>query len=301
MVDRKPNFFIVGAPKCGTTALYEYLNTHPNIFLPKVKEPYYFYTHKDKMRYAMHSMEEYLKLYEPAPGIITSFGDASVFYLMDHPSHQRIKAFNSEARIIVMVRNPLDMAYALHSQYIFEGWEDVHDFETAWRLQIARESGDGIPKPCPDRSLLQYRNVCLNGLHISKLLETFPTERVLVVVFDDFISDTLAVYKKVLDFMGEPFDGRTSFPPVNESRFWKHQSLLTILETVKGPWMKIKQMAGIQETGAWAFIKSIMTEKRARKKLPREFREVLLAEFSADISKLENITRRDLSTWKKIN
>ena len=92
----------------------------------------------------------------------------------------------------------------------------------------------------------------MNGKHIQNLLKVFPKEQVMIIIFDDFIGDTLAVYKKALEFLGAPDDGRTHFPSANESRFWKHPLLPGILDMMKRPWAKFKKLVGVQETGLWA-------------------------------------------------
>ncbi|MDH5756091.1 MAG: sulfotransferase [Nitrospinota bacterium] len=299
MKAKSPNFFIAGAPKCGTTALHEYLKTHPSIFMPEIKEPYYFYSHKDKLPLATHTAEEYSRIYHDAQEEATLLGDSSVLYLMDYQSHIRIRDFCKESRIITMVRNPLDMAYALHGQYLLAGWEDISDFQTAWNKQELRNSNDKLPAQCPHSSVLQYRDVCMNGRHITKLLETFPKEQVMVVIFDDFLSDTLGIYKKVLEFLGAPYDGRTNFPPVNESRLWRHQGVATLLNSLKQPWAKIKKVLNIERTGIWNLSKDILAAKGKRRALSTEFKKELLSGFIDDISTIERITNRDLSKWKK--
>src|SRR5690349_11034979 len=143
-VSGKPNFFIVGAPKCGTTALYEYLRHHPNIFLPKVKEPHFFAT--DLGAYpSVKTMDQYLGLFHDSNEAQVRIGEASVYYLRSDTALPKIREFNPAAHIIAMFRNPVEMVHALHSQLLYVGIEDVPDFEAAWRLQDPRSRGLHIP------------------------------------------------------------------------------------------------------------------------------------------------------------
>src|SRR5580698_1501830 len=102
----KPNFFIVGAPKSGTTSLYDYLKEHPQVFLPK-KELYYF-CYDLTFRTPPISENIYLKYYTDANNQ-KAVGDASVYYLLSPGAAKKIKDFNPEAKIIVMLRNPIQM------------------------------------------------------------------------------------------------------------------------------------------------------------------------------------------------
>ena len=204
-----PNFFIVGAPKCGTTALYDYLRTHPDIFLTLRKEVHYF----SSVRYpnAINSLPEYMRLFAKCPETATAIGEASTSYLHDIEALRKIQQFNKEARIIIMLRNPVDMAHSYHQQMILQLWDDVKDFETAWRLQNTRLNGSNIPTTCVTPHLLQYERICSLGKQVEAALEIFPRNQVKVIIFDDFVKSTLDVYKETLSFLGLTYDGRRSF------------------------------------------------------------------------------------------
>ena len=113
----RPDFFIVGAPKCGTTALYEYLRQHPAVFMPFHKEPLFFGDDLTR-RYGRLTLHDYMRLFKDAkPG--QRVGEASAWYLYSRSAAAEIKAYAPDAQIIVMVRNPVDMMYAEHSQVLF--------------------------------------------------------------------------------------------------------------------------------------------------------------------------------------
>src|SRR5438093_1590857 len=111
---RLPTFFIVGAPRCGTTALYTYLRQHPDLFLPENKEPHFFGSdlyHPGFVR----NLDEYLSLFLEA-GNKKRAGEASVWYLYSRNAAAEIMAFCPSARIIAMLRNPVDMMYSNYCQ-----------------------------------------------------------------------------------------------------------------------------------------------------------------------------------------
>ena len=151
----KPNFFIIGAPKCGTTALSEYLREHPNIYMCTPKEPHYFDYDFEQYR-EVETLDEYLGLFEAATTEHIAIGEASACYLYSSVALEDIYQFAPQAKIIVMLRNPVDLAYSYHSQLLYASDENVPDFEQAWRLQDIRREGKKIPPRCRDSALLQY-------------------------------------------------------------------------------------------------------------------------------------------------
>ncbi|NJL34400.1 MAG: sulfotransferase domain-containing protein [Chloroflexaceae bacterium] len=147
----KPDFFIVGAPKCGTTAMTDYLNQHPDVFVPVVKEPDFFGSDLTGRRYTTN-LHTYLALFEPGRGKLC--GEGSTAYIISKQAAQEIYNFNPEAKIIIMIRNPVDMLYSLHNQVVYTGDESIHDFALALaaepnasRVNIFRMGVDSL-NPC---------------------------------------------------------------------------------------------------------------------------------------------------------
>ena len=112
----KPNLFIVGAPKCGTTFLYHYLKQHPEIYFPDFKEPHFFGSDLIRKNGAYDlSLNNYKSLFNSDKKII---GEASTFYIFSKNAAKEIYDFNPDAKIIIMLRNLVDLAYSLHSQLL---------------------------------------------------------------------------------------------------------------------------------------------------------------------------------------
>src|SRR5919106_4688265 len=110
---RFPDFFIVGAPKCGTTSLASYLDAHPQIFMSPVKEPKYFFFDAPELR-VIDRLESYQRLFARAePDQLC--GEASTAYLFSKAAVPAILEANPAAKIIAMVRNPLEMVVSYHS------------------------------------------------------------------------------------------------------------------------------------------------------------------------------------------
>ena len=165
---KKPNFFILGAPKCGTTSLAHWLALHPQIFVSPVKEPFYFNT--DDQARVRFSFREYEALFAGAGAEHVAVGEASTWYLHSAVAVTAILNYSDRPKFIVMVRNPVEMAYSLHEQEIFSGQENEPIFRKAWSLQGQREKGRSIPKGCIEPKRLQYGWELSLGTHLQRVL-----------------------------------------------------------------------------------------------------------------------------------
>lgn len=218
----RPNLFIVGAPKCGTTAWHAYLKTHPDIFFSDVKEPGYFGTDLPGMRFVA-SRNEYERLFARA-GAARMVGEASATYLYSAAAAQAIAAYSPEARVLIFLREREDFLPSLHHQLLYRFVESITDFETAWRLSGNRPA-DTIPRTCREPRLLDYRAFGRFGEQVERYLRVFPAEQVRVFRFEQWTADSRRTYLEILDFLGLDDDGRTDFPPVNEARGYKYKWL----------------------------------------------------------------------------
>jgi hypothetical protein len=298
----KPNFFIVGAPKCGTTALYAYLRHHPNIFMSAVKEPHFFA--KDLGTYPrIKTLEDYTRLFDGSTEQHLRVGEASVYYLRSEVAPANIHAFNPEAKVVAMFRNPVEMVHSFHSQLLDWSEENEPDFETAWRLQERRRRGLDLPPRSRGAFLVQYEEVARFGSQTKRLLSIFPRDQVKLILYDDFTASPAAVYQDTLDFLGVPHDGRTEFPRINENKrariAWLrrlYRKPPTVLrDVVRG----LKQAGGAEEiTELQKKIVELNTVKERRPPLSPELRGELVETFREEVALLSRLLNRDLSHWK---
>src|SRR5215470_2841180 len=135
----QPDFCIAGAAKCGTTALFEYLAGHPQVFMPRMKEPKFFCADL-KTTGGVYTLADYRALFAAAPAHCLT-GEASTLYLYSTVAIERLMAHNPDAKIIVMLRYPVDAAHSLHAAAWSHWHENMESFEEAWRLQRARLAG----------------------------------------------------------------------------------------------------------------------------------------------------------------
>jgi hypothetical protein len=300
MMQKRPNFFIVGAPKSGTTALYEYLRHHPGIFMPEKKEPHYFAT--DFVHFPrIQEEEEYLQLFSGCSDTHSAVGEASAAYLFSDTAVKNIYAFNPGAKIIAMLRNPVDLVYSMHAQALYNFNEDEPDFEKAWALQGERQQGRHIPPGCRAGQLLQYQALGSLGEQVKRLYSIFPRSQVLIIFFDDFLADTRSAYEEVLKFLELPTDGRTNFDPVNISKTHKSKILGWLTQTPPKPVISIvrflRKRLGIDIYRPLAWARRLNDRAAGREPLDPEFRDHLQEVFRDDIRLLEEQTGKNLDHW----
>lgn len=293
-----PNFFIIGAPKCGTTALSEYLRSNPSIFMSTPKEPHFF---ADDMKpYACcDNMDDYLGLFCNVKENQKIIGEASVLYMYSENAVKNIYKYNPKARIIIMIRNLVDFIYSYHNQLFINTDENVKNFETAWYLQKDRIKGNSIPKTCRIPKLLKYKEIMKFSSQIENVYRYFPKDQVHIIFMDDFKNNTKNAYKEVLDFLNVEYDNKTDFPVINENRFYRSQKLALLkkssfMQSVR----KIKEKLGLEKVEMMKWFYKLNIVKKKRNPLNKDFRDELLSFAIPEIEKLEKILDKDLSHWK---
>lgn len=200
--NRGPDFFIVGAPKSGTSAMHQYLRQHPALYLPDRKDVPFFGSDLDHtVPGAPASLAEYLSWFSDAPRNVR-LGDSCTLYMQSRRAAEEIARWRPEASIIVMVRDPVDLMVSLHSQNVWMTEEDILDFETAVMAEDERRAGRRIPALCNFPAGLWYRDVAALGDQLARYFAAFPRENVHVVVFDEFRRNTQQAVGRTLEFLG---------------------------------------------------------------------------------------------------
>jgi hypothetical protein len=296
---RQPDFFIVGAPKCGTTALSEYLRGHEAVFVSTPKEPHYFCEDFDYYyRPGERSLEHYLRLFDDAGPRHRAVGEASVWYLYSEAAVPAILEFAPFARIIAMVRDPVEMVPSLHSQMRYAMDEDVADVEEAWRLQEARAAGRAIPPSCRVPEFLQYGRACMLGAQVERLMSRVPPEQLRVIVLDDMRDDPRGVYTDTLRFLGVPDDGRTDFPRVNANKVHRAGALARLTQRPPRVLVKaaegVKRVTGRERLGVLQRVRDRNRSVEARTAPSPEFLAELREFYADDVALLGRLLGRDL-------
>jgi hypothetical protein len=209
---RVPDFFIVGHSKSGTTALYEMLRRHPQLFLPEVKEPMFFARNTPSSVEARHktfeqtgirteTLDDYLSLFSSASPD-QRMGEASTFYLWSHDAPGRIAELQPEARIIAILREPASFLRSLHLQMLQNHAEVEKDLAKAIALEGPRREGKQIPTHAYWPQALMYTTERVRYLdQLRRFHSVFPPEHVLVIIYDDFRRENEATVRRVLRFL----------------------------------------------------------------------------------------------------
>lgn len=300
---RKPTFFVIGAPKCGTSALCYYLSQHRSVFFSVPKEPAFWCDEDPLLRRQTRvtTIDAYLQLFSGAGAAHLAVGEGSTAYLSSRSAVANIVQFNSDARFIIMLRNPVEMAPAWHRELLFNLDEDLDDFEEAWNLQESRRHGNDIPRGCRSARFLQYGEMGMYSSQVERCMATAAPGRVMIVLFDDFVAHTQDVYRQALRFLELPDDGRAEFPRVREAQVHRFRLLARLLlkppAAVASPIAWIRRAAERNECSLPGLMSKLVRVKRPRKPLRPEFAEELRRYFQSDIERLALLIKRDLSHW----
>lgn len=296
-----PNLFIVGAPRTGTTSLYNYLGGHPDIYMPPFKEPHFFArvelggsatTPFFKSLMAFRNEQDYLQLFDRA-GTKPVVGEASAHYLFDQLAPLRIHEKVPDAKIIMCLRDPVQRAYSHHSLATQVGIERKPFYE-ALVEDYAR----------PTKVVGQARLYVESGLYyeqVKRYLGVFGFDRVHIYLYEDFASDTVGVVRDVCEFLELPFyDGRffdprktynTSGPPRYAiiRMLWASQSLRSLYRIL----IERRARRFLKEARRTLFHSS----KAPKPAMDQRARDFLHTLYAGDIVKLQDLIGRDLGAW----
>lgn len=217
-----PTFFVIGHPKCGTTAMYHALRAHPSIFMPKFKEPEFF-AEDLRPRFeppgggrGPQTLESYLALFSGArPEQVV--GEASPGYLRSHVALTRIAEFNPNARLIAILREPASLLNSLYLQARLSHNETAPDLRQALALEPMRRRGEHIPSSAYRPQALLYSEWVAYTAQLRRLYSLFPPEQVLVLVYEEYRGDNASALRQVFRFLGVADTVTVSAPRSNES------------------------------------------------------------------------------------
>ena len=294
-----PNFFIVGAPKCGTTAMNNYLSEHPEIFIPDIKEVHFFGRDLDITKGALRDEAAYLALFAGAKGE-KRLGEASVWYLYSRTAAQEICDFNPDAKIIVMLRNPADMLYSQHSQFLYNGNEDIEDFREALAAEPDRKAGRRIPKSAHLVDGLFYSETVRYAEQIERYFGRFGRDNVHIILYDDFRADLPGTYRNLLRFLGVSEDFLPAFAVVNPNK--RARSAL-LRNFVQEPPESIKRLSRVffprsVRQRVMKGLDQANVRYEARAPLDPELKGELERRFAPEVEGLERLLGRELP-WGK--
>lgn len=290
MAELRPNFFIIGAPKAGTTSLYYYLSRHPEVLMSRIKEPNFFSYRElsnQQLYYRDDSVQDqqtYLSLFNTTtPDQVKAVGEASVSYLFYPDTANQIKQFNPDARIIIMLRNPFDRAW---SHYLMD-----------YKLNYVRDSFDDITLKRVNghrnnQHFQQYIQLSLYHRQLQNYLNVFDRKQIFIGLYDDLKQSPQQLFNALCTFLeiepvALPESSAYNSAEVPRNAFIK--SVYASDSIRRG----LKKLFGHQQSKK---IKSLLFKKPELLPLP-DTRQHLTQLFNDDIRKTESLTGLNLSAW----
>ncbi|MDQ0191408.1 sulfotransferase family protein [Alicyclobacillus cycloheptanicus] len=295
-MSNQPNLFIAGAAKSGTTSLYAYLQQHPDIYMSPIKEPHYLCSHHfpetftgpgDEDLNVVRTEAAYRQLFDGAADYPVT-AEASVYYLYFPDTAEKIQAWNPEAKVILLLRNPVDRAFSAYKHTIRDGRETL-SFEQALEAEPKRRAAGYQP-------LWWYREIGLYYQQVKRYLDVLSPERVKIFLYDD-LKDTAQVVKDSLEFLGLSTDVKidvgirhnVSGVPKSRAAYEFFAKPNVVKEIIK-PFLPKKVSRALGERA------KLMTMRQDETMKP-ETAQALKAYYREDILHLQELIGRDLSHW----
>lgn len=279
-----PNLFIIGAPKCGTTSIAEWLAQHSDVHMSHPKEPGYF-NDDYKDGHFRRRPKRFKKLFAEA-GDKTWRCDGTVDYLASDVAVPNIVKVAPDAKFIVAVRNHADLVFSLHQEERVSGNELVSDFKTAFELSSERRAGRKIPITGPERRKIDYEKRVEMGAQLERALKHINRDQLLLIDFDMLKNDSSAVWTEICKFLGieaEPVSLVSSNP---------RKSISSVPVTILRKYLRrIKRTIGA--TSDYGLSKPVrnmaVSVEQDRQVLADDLRKSITEKYSSDLALLRTV------------
>ena len=301
----KPNLFIVGQPKSGTTALHQFLGQHPEIYMSSIKEPHFFCAdfHLESDRaygrqrfFDFRSESAYLQLFSRAKEVKIA-GESSTNYLYSQVAAEKIHNFNPDAKIIIILREPAKFIYSLHSHYVKFTEENEPDFLTALALETERKQEEATSPRVISPSYLYYSQRVQYYQQVKRYCDRFSPEQIKIVIFEDFKSENERVFREILEFLGVNTNFAPEYEAINVNKEVKFKAINNLINS---PLVKsISKNLVSQEFNE--FIRDNIVEKffwhsAPKAKMPEEIKIQLMKQYKSEVVKISELLNIDLVT-----
>ena len=283
----KVNLFIVGTPKAGTTSLYHYLNEFPEILMSIRKEPDFF-SDREIQEQGLYYGTSRINTLSKYNSLFSSWidesiiGEASVSYLFYPDVPERIKLYNDNSKIIIMLRNPIERAF---SHYLMD-----------YRLGLTSNS---FEEEFDKKTTLNFQQYFLLGNYfhqVKRYLDIFGKENVHIIWYSNFKEKTENELNKVISFLGLNTNFRVDFNKIHNSFSMPKNNFIRKIYSIV--WLR-KTLSFLLPTNILIYIKKVFFNEDNKPKLSEKTRELLCKYYLSDIESLEELLSVNLSQWKK--
>ena len=296
-----PNFLIIGAPKAGTTALYHYLSEHPQIYMSPHKEPRFFALEGEPIENfrgpgdltnlkLVTDIENYRTLFKEVSNEV-AIGEASVWYLYSPKAPERIRHYIPDAKLIAILRDPVERAYSNFLHLVRVDLEPLTDFAQAMSAQEERISNNWSPR-------WHYKQRGFYYAQLKRYFDQFDRDQIRIYLYEDFTTNSIDVLQDIFRFLGvdDTFVPDTS-QKHNASGIPRNKALYKFLrrsnpiKNILTPFLPSKRLR--------QHVKANLMNLNTRKKpqLLPDVRTQLIEEYREDILRLQELIQRDLSQW----
>ena len=304
----KPNLFLVGQPKSGTTALHDFLGQHPEIYMASIKEPHFFCQdfhqesdryHQKRLFFDFREQDSYLKLFAPANSA-KILGESSTNYLYSEVAAREIYNFNPESKIVIILREPVDFLYSLHSHYVKFTEENEEDFARALVLESLRTQGKAVSPRVTSPSYLYYSQRIKYYQQVKRYYDLFEPSQIKIILFEDFKQDNAKVYREILDFLGVDTNFTPEYKIVNTNKEVKFKALNNLAnnQTIKN----ITKTIFSQEFNEFVrdkIIEKLFWSEAPKPSLAKKNKIQLMQKFKPEVIKISELIKVDLfERWK---
>ncbi|MEO0794334.1 MAG: sulfotransferase [Verrucomicrobiota bacterium] len=300
-MDAKTDFFLCGAPRAGTTSLYQWLNQHPGTFLPTLKEPQFFagdLTVRSQRPVRIESTTDYAELYHGANPNQRS-GDGSTWYFLSPEAPRRIREHNPNANLIFILRDPADLVFSWHGLLLGHGGESL-PFDEALQAQTDRRAGKYLPERLIPLEGLFYEDLGKYATILKRFYAQFEPDQVLVLFYEDLQSEPEELYRRVLRFL----DLDDGFVPnfsienerPNQREGWLKRWLNQPPAFIRRPLRRI--VTPSIRTRLYQILWNANQSHTEKPTMPATIRAQLRQTWAKEIEELELMTGRDLSSWR---
>jgi hypothetical protein len=300
---RAPNTFIVGAPKCATTAMGEALARHPSLFMSPTKEPHHFGADLPALRIrTLMPADDYVALFRGATDE-TAVAEASVWTMRSAVAASEIATFEPRARILVMLRDPVEAVASLHGELCRAGVEDILDLRTALEAEDDRRAGHRIARGVERFGQLLYTDAVAFADQIQRFIAAFGPAALHVVLLDDIRRDAAEVMDRVQQFLDVDPSPQVCLPVANEGRVVRLARLQRfarqrgVARSVTRRLVPARARPRIARTVVDSIDRLNLSEG-GRPPIPEDLEAELRERFRDDVDRLATMIGRDLSAWR---
>ena len=274
-----------------------YLEDHPQVFMAQRKDIHFFGTDLRFQHRERESENAYLTHFQDAEsGQIKA--ESSVWYLYSNQAAQEIHNKNPNAKILVMLRHPVDMMHALWAQLRLNGLgdENIPNFADALEAESEREAGRRLPPNTPLPEALLYRRTARFSEQLQRYRSVFPSEQIYVVIQEEMKADTLATWTSVCRWLALDPNHRPNLAAVNRSKAVRSEGLRSLIGATPSSIKSIIPGSARKQLSRW--LRRVNSTHAQRTPIPEDLYTSLCFEFQTEIQSIEEQMGRQISVWK---